>query len=156
MYSHRDLDSQMSSLAKEHYKSPSPPPSVSSSSTSSSSSPSSSSSSSEPDHSITDEPVPDENVGVAVPSVDEREYMAECCHDDGVLYSVGDVVHLMPVTARSVFCCIQSRLYSYVFLLILLTGSSQFFYYVCVTGCLACIVVLVMKRSKVNVGSHRW
>ena len=94
----------MSSLAKAHYKSPSPPSSVRSTSNSfpSGSSPSPS----EPENSITDDqgqPFSEASVGVVIPRVEKREYMAECRHDNGVLYSVGDIVHLMPIPTRLVF-----------------------------------------------------
>ena len=114
----------MTSLAKAHYKSPSPPPSVSSASSSSSDSTSSSSSpassSSDDDHDLehltvddeddaidneqgpTQSPVSNEQgltprtESVVVPGLDEREYVEECKHG-GVVYHVGDVVHLMPL-----------------------------------------------------------
>lgn len=101
----------MSSLAKAHYKSPSPPPSVrSTSSTSSSSSYSSSDSTNEQGY-------PEAAAGggddVIVPRVEEREYTEECEHDN-VVYRVGDIVHLRPaglatlyihmLKSRSAFC----------------------------------------------------
>ena len=128
-----DLDAEMSSLTKAHYKSPSPPPSVSSTSSSSSdstsSSPSSSSSSSSNDDDddnmehLDDDihneqgltqlppPLPPESESspivnkqgltpssesVLVPGLDEREYVEEW-EQGGVVYRVGDVVHLMPI-----------------------------------------------------------
>ena len=39
-----------------------------------------------------------------IPAVEEREYMTEYRHDDGVFYSTGDIAHLMPLPTRLVFC----------------------------------------------------
>ena len=125
LLSYRDLDAEMSSLAKAHYKSPSPPPSVSSASSSSSDSTSSSSSSSSDDNDSEHLDVDDDNEpskfldseqghlqppgpftnkqgrtqsseSVIVPGLKEREYVDEYEHG-GLLYRVGDVVLLTPV-----------------------------------------------------------
>ena len=50
---------------------------------------------------------------MTVPRVEEREYMAECRHDDGVLYSVGDIVHLMPIPTRLVFYSVHVHVQLY-------------------------------------------
>ena len=38
-----------------------------------------------------------------IPGVEEREYMTEYHHDNGVFYSTGDIVHLMPLPTGLVF-----------------------------------------------------
>ena len=125
-----DLDAEMLSLTKAHYKSPSPPPSVSSTSSSSSDSASSSSSSSSSsddddnmeqltvnddeddiinnEQGLTQPPPPGSapivneqgltpsSESVLVPGLDEREYVEEW-EQGGMVYRVGDVVHLMPI-----------------------------------------------------------